>query len=123
MTIGVTRSQRKSKSEALRRLTLSAAKQRTVDSDDSVEESIDDIAGNPSESDDDDVAGTEMPSSIPKTSSDTQQPMDRTSPSPTSATEKSVAVEISKGKKFGNTATDLIRTTLGSILAAVIYFM
>lgn len=101
MTVGVTRSQRKSKSEALRRLTLSAAKQRSVDSDDSLEESMDDMPGNTSEFDEDDGAGPETLASKPNTSSDTEQPMDRMSPSPTSATEKSVlpaAVEISIGK-------------------------
>jgi len=101
MPVGITRSQRKSKSEALRRLTLSAAKQRIVDSDDSMEESMDDIPGNTSELDEDDGSGTEMLASKPNTSSDTEQSMDRMSPSPTSAKEKSVlpaASEISKGK-------------------------
>ena len=108
VTVGVTRSQRKSKSEALRRLTLSAAKQRLVDSDDSLEESMDDMPGNPSESDEDD--GPEMLASKPNTSSDTEQPMDRMSPSPTSASEKSVlpaAVETSIGEVC-NTPTEMV---------------
>jgi hypothetical protein len=96
VAVGVTRSQRKSKSEALQRLSLSAAKQRIVDSDDSMEESRDDIAGNTSQSDEDNDSGTEMPASIPSTSSDAGQPMDRTSPSPTAATERSILPTASK---------------------------
>jgi len=101
VTVGVTRSQRKSKSEALRLLSLSAAKQRIVDSDDSVDESMDDNPGNTSELDEDDGAGSEVLASIPNTSSDTEQSMDRMSPSPTSAQVESVpraAAGISKGK-------------------------
>lgn len=89
MAVGVTRSQRKSKSEALRRLTLSAAKQRVVDSDDSAEESMVDVPGNTSEVDEDDSAGPEMLASNPKTSIDTEPAVDRMSHSP-SATEISV---------------------------------
>lgn len=121
MTVGVTRSQRKSKSEALRRLSLSAAKQRIVDSDDSMGESMDDVPGNSSESEEEDGAGTEMPASNPNTSSDTEELRDRMIPSPTSATEKSIlpaAVEISKGK-LCNTATKLVLGPSLNLLSAL----
>jgi hypothetical protein len=61
-----------------------------------MEESRDDIAGNTSQSDEDNDSGTEMPASIPSTSSDAGQPMDRTSPSPTAATERSILPTASK---------------------------
>jgi len=82
----------------LRLLSLSAAKQRIVDSDDSVDESM---PGNTSELDEDDGVGSEVLASIPNTSSDTEQSMDRMSPSPTSAQVESIpraAVGISKGE-------------------------
>ncbi|KAG0609362.1 hypothetical protein M758_8G178700 [Ceratodon purpureus] len=103
--VGITRSQRKSKSEALHRLSLSAAKQRTVDSDDSMEESFDHTAGNPSESDEDNDSGTEITASKPSTSSDTLQPMDTAGTSTTAAEQPILPTAVETPKASSDTSS------------------
>lgn len=66
-----------------------------VDSDDSAEESVEDVPGNTSEIDDDDAAGPEI-------SFHTEPAVDRMGHSPTSATEKSVP----KGKSYSSVSME-----------------